>query len=219
MCLLSCFLGNTLLAQNSATMMDIISVPSFFEEKEGLIGWEVGANRSVLKNYWKNKFEVSYKFKAGLSTIYFFTKKWGIQGDLVYEEKGGYSDGLEVNYKLHYLNLSACPRFRIKKLYGFSGFYIGYLLKAKDDIPQNTIVPGALEAKKFNKIDFGWKSGVGVNVFKTIDLEFGFDSGLASVYDYPLTGASGHPSSETIWYRTKTMYLSLKFYLKSIQLN
>ncbi len=186
--------------------------------REFYLGWEAGINRSLLKNYYKNKSEKATKFKSGLFVHYLLNATWSFRGDLIYEEKGGKSKGLNVTYEFKYLSFSTSTTFTYKSLYVFSGFYCAYLLKATDDVPENVIVSGALKPEKFNKDDFGIKLGLGVQFLRNFSIEFCYDHGVASVYDYPLFSPSGHPRSETYWFRSRAYSLTLKTYLKKMRI-
>lgn len=110
-----------------------------------------------------------------------------------------------------------CPAFSYKNFHVFSGIYYSRLLKATDDVPENVIVSGALKPEEFNKDDFGIKLGLSIQFLRNFSIEFCYDHGVASVYDYQLLSPGGYPRGETYWFRSRAYSLTLKTYLKKIR--
>ncbi len=204
-------------SQSSLGHAEILTLSSE-KKKEWLLGWQVGVNRSFIKNQTKFKLAKVNGYHVGLFARHFLNKPWAIETNLVYETKGAYSQGFEVTYGLKYLSLSVYPSLEFKPIHAFGGLYYSYLVKAEDDIPENWIIVGAMVAEDFKKNDLGLKTGLGIRFFKIFTLDFCYDHGIASVYDYPHTGATGH-NKDILWRRNRSYSLTLKTVLKKIYLD
>lgn len=171
------------------------------------------------------KFNISYSAKASdfsatlVDQPYNGTMEQEVNGNVseVYVEDAYFSGHSEGSYRLKYIELNSSLGYRIGKNAGvYLGFYIAFLMDAKNEVfvdgtvslgpklpPVSTRFQRTQDYEKYiNKTDFGLQLGFEHKLYKKLNANGQFSTGLYSIYSKKL---------EAVEFAMINMYVSLGF--------
>ncbi len=142
----------------------------------------MGANLGYnLSNVAVDPYTSNYSFRGGfnlgVSGEYYFSEMWGIAAKLLYDEKG-WNNGFIImpdqsqhttDYQLSYITLPVMASLhfgKTKNWYARAGFYLGFLLDAKETSANTNLKP------LFSGVDVGGVAALGVRFPLTSKVKF-----------------------------------------------
>jgi len=158
-------------------------------ELGGNIGLNI-ANVSTIDG--QNNASSIVAFNVGVSGEYYFSDKWGLKMELIYDNKG-WSDGfitdedsnkVTTDFKLNYITLPIMANWHFgsnRNWYLNFGPYVGFLVSAEDSKLGLDLKDG------FKSTDFGFAFGIGYK-FEIDDniklfIEYDAQSGLTDIFE------------------------------------
>jgi opacity protein-like surface antigen len=109
----------------------------------------VGANA-------KNVFENRFGFHAGVFANIGLTKLVAFQPELLYSQKGAKTNAVDINYRLHYIDVPLAFHVNTDGFFFEAGPQVGFLVAAKREVGNVSE-----DIKSYNTVDFGYLAGLG----------------------------------------------------------
>lgn len=163
------------------------------------LGWEVGANRSLIiegykrnDNYSKYERVTGFKLGAFASLPIARSDKWHFFNSIGYERKGGYLPYDDWTFRLGYITFSTAMIFKNKWLHLEVEPYVSYLLHATDNVPKDENHYWLVVAEEFYSFDGGLRMGVGCSFLKRFSVLLNYEHGMVVVASTPDYGVTGH---------------------------
>jgi len=140
-----------------------------------------------------------FGFNGGLGAIVPFSKKWGLNIETLFSQKGSFQktqfsgDTLTNEYRLrlNYFEVPVYVTFTDKEIMSFgAGGYFGRLVSAKEEEHSGNVDP-YIETVPFNENDFGFLVDFRVRVWQALHLNVRYSQSLTSIRErvyYPYTG-------------------------------
>lgn len=145
-------------------------------------GLKGGLNLSFITGDGTDNFDSKIAFHIGVVSEIPISDKFSFQPELLYSSQGDKetSDGMEIKYKLDYLNLPLMAKYYISK--GFSleaGPQIGFLLSAKAEGDGVSV-----DIKDITKgVEFALDLGLGYKFENGLNFSVRYNLGLSNIFD------------------------------------
>lgn len=175
-------------------ILTVVSMPGFSQGKGDFeFGANIGYNISSLSNT-TGAYSGGAGFNIGLSSYYYLSSSWSLEGKLIYDQKG-WNNGAVVddlgntvrsNFNLNYLTIPVMANYYFgeeenKNWFIEFGPYVGFLLSANENRFDSDV------KDFFVQNDYGISVGGGVKIALTKQLKLFFEvegqTGIAFVFD------------------------------------
>jgi opacity protein-like surface antigen len=137
----------------------------------------VGANA---KNVFTNRFG----FNAGVFANIGLTKLVAFQPELLYSQKGAKTNAVDINYRLHYIDVPLAFHVNTDGFFFEAGPQVGFLVAAKLQSGNASV-----DINSYKTVDFGYLAGLGYQLKHGLGLGLRYNGALTN---FPKSTTAGN---------------------------
>jgi hypothetical protein len=149
----------------------------------------------------KNAFNNRFGFHAGVFANIGFAKLFAFQPEIIYSQKGAKTNAIDINYRLHYIDVPLTFHVNTDGFFFEAGPQVGFLVAAKYEVGSvSTDTKGSFKA-----VDFGYLGGLGYQLKHGLGVGLRYNGAFSNLY-------KAVPLSASTTYQQRTRNSAFQLY-------
>ncbi|MGI4738453.1 MAG: porin family protein [Janthinobacterium lividum] len=135
----------------------------------------------------KNAFTNRFGYHAGVFANIGFARLFAFQPELIYSQKGAKTNAVDINYRLHYIDVPLAFHVNTDGFFFEAGPQVGFLVAAKYEVGSvSTDVKN-----NYKTVDFGYLGGLGYQLKHGLGVGLRYNGAFTNVYKpIPISASS-----------------------------